>query len=62
VRIATTSRLVDDAGVELTATTGQNTFGIRTGIISDQTKLGYLQEYMCDIARQCMGDNVLTIF
>ncbi|HCL5307960.1 TPA: lysis protein [Salmonella enterica] len=38
------------ATVELSRTAGQNVLGIRSGIISDQAKLRYLQEY---IRTQC---------
>ncbi|HGA5700421.1 TPA: lysis protein [Salmonella enterica subsp. enterica serovar Birkenhead] len=41
------------ATVELSRTAGQNVLGIRSGIISDQAKLRYLQDY---IRTQCMGD------
>ncbi|EDQ3857251.1 lysis protein [Salmonella enterica subsp. diarizonae] len=37
--------------VELSRTAGQNVLGIRAGIISDQAKLRYLQEY---IRTQCL--------
>lgn len=40
----------DAATVELSPGTGQNVFDIRAGIISDQEKLKYLQEY---IRTQC---------
>ncbi|WP_423250521.1 lysis protein [Enterobacter kobei] len=41
----------DDATVELSAVAGRNVLGIRAGIISDQTALRALQEY---IITQCM--------
>ena len=41
----------DDATVELSAVAGRNVLGIRAGIISDQTALRALQEY---ITTQCM--------
>ncbi|HFT2751848.1 TPA: lysis protein [Klebsiella quasipneumoniae] len=40
----------DDATVELSAVDGRNVLGIRSGIISDQTALRALQEY---ITTQC---------
>ncbi|EPD3104728.1 lysis protein [Salmonella enterica] len=48
---ASTSRVGDAATVELSPGAGQNVLGIRAGIISDQAKLRYLQEY---IRTQCM--------
>ncbi|ENN4444395.1 lysis protein, partial [Salmonella enterica subsp. enterica serovar Typhimurium] len=44
------SGMGNDATVELSPGTGQNVFDIRAGIISDQEKLKYLQEY---IRTQC---------
>ncbi|HBR2090998.1 TPA: lysis protein [Klebsiella quasipneumoniae subsp. quasipneumoniae] len=41
----------DDATVELSAVAGRNVLGIRAGIISDQTALRTLQEY---ITTQCL--------
>ena len=41
----------DDATVELSAVAGRNVLGIRSGIISDQTALRALQEY---ITTQCL--------
>lgn len=41
----------DDATVELSAVAGRNVLGIRSGIISDQTALKALQEY---ITTQCL--------
>ncbi|HIH4731506.1 TPA: lysis protein [Raoultella planticola] len=40
----------DDATVELSAVAGRNVLGIRSGIVSDQTALRALQEY---ITTQC---------
>lgn len=40
----------DDATIELSAVAGRNVLGIRSGIISDQTALKALQEY---INQQC---------
>ncbi|HAG2521867.1 TPA: lysis protein, partial [Salmonella enterica] len=48
---ASTSRVGDAATVELSADTEQNILDIRAGIISDQEKLKYLQEY---ILTQCL--------
>ncbi|EHE2944970.1 lysis protein [Salmonella enterica] len=48
---ASTSRVGDAATVELSPGAGQNVFNIRAGIISDQEKLKYLQEY---IRMQCL--------
>ncbi|EHH3361122.1 lysis protein [Salmonella enterica subsp. enterica serovar Sandiego] len=47
---ASTSRVGDAATVELSDVAGQNVLDIRAGIISDQAKLKYLQEY---IRAQC---------
>ncbi len=47
---ASTSRVGNAATVELSPVAGQNVLGIRSGIISDQAKLRYLQEY---IRTQC---------
>ncbi|ECC2476194.1 lysis protein [Salmonella enterica] len=47
---ASTSRVGDAATVELSDVAGQNVLNIRAGIISDQEKLKYLQEY---IRAQC---------
>ncbi|ECE2591931.1 lysis protein [Salmonella enterica] len=47
---ASTSRVGDAATVELSDVAGQNVLNIRAGIISDQEKLKYLQEY---ILAQC---------
>lgn len=41
----------DDATVELSAVAGRNVLGIRSGILSDQTSLRALQEY---ITTQCL--------
>ncbi|HCI9997129.1 TPA: lysis protein [Salmonella enterica subsp. enterica serovar Infantis] len=43
---ASTSRVGDAATVELSPGAGQNVLNIRAGIISDQEKLKYLQEYV----------------
>ncbi|MDP0922226.1 lysis protein [Klebsiella pneumoniae] len=42
----------DDATVELSAVAGRNVLGIRSGIVSDQTALRALQEY---ITMQCLN-------
>ncbi|EBU7540559.1 lysis protein [Salmonella enterica subsp. salamae serovar Sofia] len=47
---ASTSRMGNAATVELSPVAGQNVLDIRAGIISDQEKLKYLQEY---IRTQC---------
>ncbi|HAG2519937.1 TPA: lysis protein, partial [Salmonella enterica] len=47
---ASTSRVGNAATVELSPVAGQNVLNIRAGIISDQEKLKYLQEY---IRTQC---------
>lgn len=41
----------DDATIELSAVAGRNVLGIRSGILSDQTALRALQEY---ITTQCL--------
>lgn len=43
---ASTSRVGNAATVELSPGAGQNVLNIRAGIISDQEKLKYLQEYV----------------
>ncbi len=48
---ASTSRVGNAATVELSPGAGQNVLNIRAGIISDQEKLKYLQEY---IRTQCI--------
>lgn len=48
---ASTSRVGNAATVELSPGAGQNVLDIRAGIISDQEKLKYLQEY---VREQCM--------
>ena len=45
------SGMGDDATVELSAVAGRNVLGIRSGIVSDQTALRALQEY---IRTQCL--------
>ncbi|MEA22892.1 lysis protein [Salmonella enterica] len=47
---ASTGIVGDAASVELSAVAGQNVLDIRSGIISDQAKLKYLQDY---IRTQC---------
>ncbi|EMD3691903.1 lysis protein, partial [Salmonella enterica] len=47
---ASASRVGNAATVELPAVAGQNVLDIRAGIISDQAKLSYLQQY---IREQC---------
>ncbi|EAC0927903.1 lysis protein [Salmonella enterica subsp. enterica] len=49
-KTASTSRVGNAATVELSPGAGQNVLNIRAGIISDQEKLKYLQEY---IRTQC---------
>lgn len=46
-----TSGVGDDATVELSPVAGRNVLGIRSGIVSDQTSLRTLQEY---INTQCL--------
>ncbi|ENO1078436.1 MULTISPECIES: lysis protein [Enterobacter] len=41
----------NDATIELSDVAGRNVLGIRTGILSDQTKIKYLQQY---ISEQCL--------
>lgn len=48
---SSTSGLGNDATVELSTVAGRNVLGIRAGIISDQTSLRALQEY---INTQCL--------
>ena len=47
-----TSSMGNDATVELSDVAGRNVLGIRSGIISDQTSLRVLQEY---IKTQCLN-------
>lgn len=47
-------RLGDAASVELSDAAGQDVFDIRRGIVSDQRKLAYLQDY----ARVCAAEGV----
>ncbi|KMT79353.1 bacteriophage lysis protein, partial [Salmonella enterica subsp. enterica serovar Newport str. 36805] len=49
-KTASTRRVGNAATVELSPVAGQNVLDIRAGIISDQEKLKYLQEY---IRAQC---------
>ncbi|HGA4974954.1 TPA: lysis protein [Salmonella enterica subsp. enterica serovar Charity] len=49
-KTASTRRVGNAATVELSPVAGQNVLDIRAGIISDQEKLNYLQEY---IRTQC---------
>lgn len=48
---ASSSGVGHDATVELSDVAGRNVLGIRSGIISDQVKVKYLQEY---IRQQCL--------
>ncbi|ENH6828248.1 lysis protein [Salmonella enterica subsp. enterica serovar Newport] len=48
---ASTSRVGNAATVELSPVAGQNVLNIRAGIISDQEKLKYLQDY---VRTQCL--------
>ncbi|MEH6037971.1 lysis protein [Enterobacter kobei] len=50
-KTASTSGMGNDATVELSDVAGRNVLGIRSGIISDQTSLRTLQEY---INTQCL--------
>ncbi|EBL6735948.1 lysis protein, partial [Salmonella enterica subsp. enterica serovar Kottbus] len=45
-KTASTRRVGNAATVELSPGAGQNVLDIRAGIISDQEKLKYLQEYV----------------
>ncbi|EIZ2108923.1 lysis protein [Salmonella enterica] len=51
---ASTSRVGNAATVELSPGAGQNVLDIRAGIISDQAKLRYLQDY---VKTQCQRRN-----
>ncbi|ECH0822111.1 lysis protein [Salmonella enterica] len=51
---ATPGSVGDAATVELSRDSGQNVLDIRAGIISDQAKLRYLQEY---VRTQCLKEN-----
>ncbi|MBE8596475.1 lysis protein [Xenorhabdus sp. BG5] len=48
--------LGDGTQVELTAKAGRAIYDIRTGIIKDQAKLDYLQQYVRDVVRQCKSE------
>ncbi|EME5567846.1 lysis protein [Salmonella enterica] len=52
-KTASTSRVGNAATVELSPVAGQNVLNIRAGIISDQAKLRYLQEY---VRTQCQKE------
>ncbi|PHM25150.1 lysis system i-spanin subunit Rz [Xenorhabdus budapestensis] len=43
----------DGTQIELTAKAGRTIYDIRAGIISDQAKLDYLQQYVREVVRQC---------
>ncbi|ENG2844579.1 lysis protein, partial [Escherichia coli] len=51
VEASSASGMGNDATVELSPVAGRNVLGIRSGIISDQTSLRALQEY---INTQCL--------
>lgn len=51
VKTSSASGMGNDATVELSAVAGRNVLGIRSGILSDQTALRALQEY---ITTQCL--------
>ncbi|WP_340613544.1 lysis system i-spanin subunit Rz [Xenorhabdus thailandensis] len=46
----------DGTQVELTAKAGRAIYDIRTGIIKDQAKLDYLQQYVRDVVQQCKSE------
>ncbi|WP_323854757.1 lysis system i-spanin subunit Rz [Xenorhabdus koppenhoeferi] len=46
----------DGTQIELTAEAGRTIYDIRTGIIRDQTKLDYLQQYVREVVRQCKAE------
>ncbi|UJD93759.1 lysis protein [Lelliottia amnigena] len=48
---ASTTGMGNDATIELSDVAGRNVLGIRAGILSDQTKIKYLQQY---ISEQCL--------
>ncbi|EJK9040079.1 lysis protein [Escherichia coli] len=50
-KTSSASGMGNDATVELSAVAGRNVLGIRSGIVSDQTALRALQEY---ITKQCL--------
>ncbi|CDG18616.1 lysis system i-spanin subunit Rz [Xenorhabdus doucetiae] len=43
----------DGTQIELTAKAGRTIYDIRAGIIRDQAKLDYLQQYVREVVRQC---------
>ncbi|EFP5438382.1 lysis protein [Salmonella enterica] len=49
---ASTGSVGDAASVELSPVAGRNVLGIRSGIISDQAKLRYLQQYVREQCRK----------
>ncbi|WP_374051401.1 lysis system i-spanin subunit Rz [Xenorhabdus taiwanensis] len=49
-------RMGDGTQVELTAKAGRAIYDIRTGIIKDQAKLDYLQQYIRDVVQQCKSE------
>ncbi len=50
---ASASSVGDGAGVELSAAAGRTVYDIRRGIISDQAKVKYLQDYAAKVVQQC---------
>ncbi|MDC9593788.1 lysis system i-spanin subunit Rz [Xenorhabdus sp. IM139775] len=48
-----TGSVGDGTQIELTAKAGRTIYDIRGGIIRDQAKLDYLQQYVREIVRQC---------
>ncbi|MCW7550916.1 lysis protein [Photorhabdus sp. APURE] len=56
-RNSSTSSMGDAAEIGLTAIAGRTIHDIRAGIISDQTKLDYLQHYVREVVQQCKIEN-----
>ncbi len=54
----TTAGLDDAATVRLSGEAGLTIHDIRTGIISDRTKLSGLQDYVRDVVRECSRETV----
>lgn len=52
-RDTSTGSMGDGTTVELSAAAGQLIYNIREGIITDQAKLTYLQNYVSDVVKQC---------
>lgn len=50
---SSTGAVVHDSTIGLSQDSGQSILNIRAGIINDQAKIGYLQNYITDVVKQC---------